>query len=86
MLGIHWLTWESTGSQELAAAVPEQGPCFQPGLRFCRVSCPPAMLDSILGLYMKTIAEASTSSDLCRVVISRLPRQLSLGYFPFCLL
>lgn len=37
------------------------------------------MLDSILGLYMKTIAEASTSSDLRTVTTSPLPRQVPLG-------
>lgn len=37
------------------------------------------MPDSILGLYMKIIAEASTSSDLHRVAISPLPRQVPLG-------
>lgn len=89
-----WLTghngnhccWEPTGSQELAAMRSSGTGAMLPiSLRFCHVSRPSAMLDSILGLYMKITAEASASSDLCKGVISCLPRQVSLGYFPFCL-
>lgn len=39
----------------LPCRVLGQGPCFLPGLRFCHVLCPPAMLNSILRFYMKII-------------------------------